>query len=103
MLSIWERESFFAAQDIVIVGNGFVGLWSAFHLKKKKPNLKITIVDRGAIPTGASTRNAGFACFGSLSELIHDGIYMGTDKMLELVEMRYKGLRTIGKYFSRKV
>lgn len=102
MISIWEKESFFADQDIIIIGNGFVGLWSAFYLKKAKPNLKITIVDRGIIPTGASTRNAGFACFGSLSELIHDGIYMGTDKMLELVEMRYKGLKKIRKYFSKK-
>ncbi len=102
MISIWERESFFADQDIIIVGSGFVGLWSAFFLKKAKPNLKITIVDRGIIPTGASTRNAGFACFGSLSELIHDGIYMGTDKMLELVEMRYKGLKKIRKYFSKE-
>ena len=40
MISIWEKESFFAPQDIIIVGNGFVGLWSAFHLKKKKPKLK---------------------------------------------------------------
>ena len=102
MISIWEKESFFAPQDIIIVGNGFVGLWSAFHLKKKKPNLKITIVDRGTIPTGASTRNAGFACFGSLSELIQDGKIMGTEKMLELVEMRYKGLKNIQKYFSKK-
>ena len=102
MISIWEKQSFFADQDIIIIGNGFVGLWSAFYLKKAKPKLKITIVDRGIIPTGASTRNAGFACFGSLSELIHDGIYMGTDKMLELVEMRYKGLKKIKKYFFKK-
>ena len=102
MISIWERESFFAPQDIIIVGNGFVGLWSAFHLKKKRPDLKITIVDRGIIPTGASTRNAGFACFGSLSELMYDAKTMGTEKMLELVEMRYKGLKRIQKYFSKK-
>lgn len=102
MISIWERESFFAQQDIIIVGNGFVGLWSAFHLKKKKPNLRITIVDRGVIPTGASTRNAGFACFGSLSELIHDGKSTGAEKMLQLVEMRYKGLAVIQKYFCKK-
>jgi glycine/D-amino acid oxidase-like deaminating enzyme len=101
MISVWEKESFFAPQDIIIVGNGFVGLWSAFYLKKKKPHLKITIVDRGIIPTGASTRNAGFACFGSLSELIHDGHTMGNGKMLELVEMRFKGLERIQKYFSK--
>jgi gamma-glutamylputrescine oxidase len=102
MISIWEKESFFRSQDVIIVGSGFVGLWSAFYLKRKNPLLKITIVDRGIIPTGASTRNAGFACFGSLSELIHDGKAMGNDKMLQLVEMRFKGLKRIQKYFCKK-
>lgn len=101
-MSIWEKESFFAPQDVIIVGSGFVGLWSAFYLKKKQPKLKITVVDRGIIPTGASTRNAGFACFGSLSELVWDAQAVGTDKMLELVEMRFKGLERIQKYFGEK-
>ncbi|HEY0042529.1 MAG TPA: FAD-dependent oxidoreductase [Flavisolibacter sp.] len=101
-ISIWEKETFFAHQDVIIVGSGFVGLWSAFYLKKKNPKLKITIVDRGITPIGASTRNAGFACFGSLSELVLDAQKMGTDKMLELVEMRYKGLERIQKYFGKK-
>ncbi len=101
-ISIWEKETFFAPQDIIIIGSGFVGLWSAFYLKKKHPQLKITIVERGLIPTGASTRNAGFACFGSLSEVVHDAQAMGTDKMLELVEMRYKGLKRIQKYFEKE-
>lgn len=103
MISIWEKETFYAPQDVVIVGSGFVGLWSAFQLKKKKPKLKITIVDRGFIPTGASTRNAGFACFGSLSEVVYDAKTMGSDKMLELVEMRFKGLERIQKYFHKDV
>lgn len=102
MISIWEKETFFAPQDIIIVGSGFVGLWSAFYLKKKNPKLKIIIVDSGFIPTGASTRNAGFACFGSLSEVVHDAQTMSTDKMLQLVEMRYKGLQRIQKYFGDK-
>jgi glycine/D-amino acid oxidase-like deaminating enzyme len=100
MISIWEKETFYAPQDIVIAGSGFVGLWSALQLKKKNPELKITIVDRGFIPTGASTRNAGFACFGSLSEVVYDAKNMGTDKMLRLVEMRFKGLERIQKYFD---
>lgn len=103
MISIWEKETFFASQDVIIVGSGFVGLWSAFHLKKKNPRLKITIVDKGVIPTGASTRNAGFACFGSLSEVVYDVQTMGTDKSLELIENRYKGIKQIQKYFSKKV
>lgn len=100
MISIWEKETFYAPQDVVIMGSGFVGLWSAFYLKKKNPKLKITIVDRGIIPTGASTRNAGFACFGSLSEVIYDAKTMGRDKMLQLVEMRYKGLERVVQYFD---
>ena len=99
-LSVWEKESFFAPADIVIAGSGLVGLWSAYYLKKKSPSLRITIVERGLIPTGASTRNAGFACFGSLTELVANARQMGEDKMLELVEMRYKGIKRIRKTFS---
>jgi gamma-glutamylputrescine oxidase len=100
MVSVWEKESFFAPQDIVIAGSGFAGLWAAFFIKKKDPSAKITILDRGYIPAGASTRNAGFACFGSLSELVYDSRQFGTDDMLQLVEKRYRGLQTIRKYFK---
>ncbi|UEG49822.1 FAD-binding oxidoreductase [Ferruginibacter lapsinanis] len=99
-LSVWEKESFFAPQDVIIVGSGFTGLWSALHLQQLHPHYKITILERGIIPTGASTRNAGFSCFGSPTELLHDEALMGEEKMLQLVEMRYKGLLEIKKYFT---
>ena len=102
LLSVWEKESFFAPADIVIAGSGLVGLWSAYYLKRSAPSLSITILERGIIPTGASTRNAGFACFGSLTELIADMQRLGEDKMLELVEMRCKGIRRIEKTFGNK-
>jgi gamma-glutamylputrescine oxidase len=101
-VSIWEKESFYAPKDVIIIGSGLAGLWCALYLKKKKPGLSICIVDRGIIPTGASTRNAGFACFGSLTELIHDIEQNGADKMLSLVEMRYRGLQRIQKTFGKK-
>lgn len=102
MQSIWEKESFYAPCDVLIVGGGLSGLWCAYHLKKRKPKLSITIVDSGAIPTGASTRNAGFACFGSATELIDDAQKMGKEEMLELVEMRFHGLQKVQKLFSKK-
>jgi gamma-glutamylputrescine oxidase len=89
-LSVWEKESFFEHQDIIIVGSGLVGLWSALELKEKHPRLKITILERSMVPAGASTRNAGFACFGSPSELLHDKEISGEDRMWRIVEMRYK-------------
>lgn len=99
-LSVWEKESFFAPADIIIAGSGLVGLWSAYYLKKRVPKLNITIVERGIIPAGASTRNAGFACFGSLTELAANREEMGEDQLLELVEWRYKGIKKIRKIFE---
>jgi gamma-glutamylputrescine oxidase len=101
-VALWEKESFYSARDVIIVGSGFVGLWSAYYLKKANPGLSVLVVDRGLIPTGASTRNAGFACFGSYTELMAYSLKMGEDKMLELVEMRYKGLKRIRKLFPGK-
>jgi gamma-glutamylputrescine oxidase len=101
-VSIWEKESFYSHKDVIIIGSGFVGLWSAYHLKKNRPKLSVAVVDRGIIPTGASTRNAGFACFGSVSELIADTIKSGEEQMLEIVEMRFKGLKKINKIFRKK-
>ncbi|GGA91869.1 NAD(P)/FAD-dependent oxidoreductase [Puia dinghuensis] len=102
VLSVWEKESFFAPADIIIAGSGLVGLWSAYYLKKHAPSLNITIVDRGIIPTGASTRNAGFACFGSLTELIANRQQLGDDQLLQLVEWRYKGIKKIKKIFDAR-
>jgi gamma-glutamylputrescine oxidase len=101
-ISVWEKESFYAPKDVIIIGSGFVGLWSAYYLKKRNPSLSVTIIDRGIIPTGASTRNAGFACFGSVTELIADTMGIGEEKMLDIVEMRYKGLKKIRKIFRDK-
>ncbi len=101
-LSVWEKESFFAPCDVVIAGSGFTGLWSAYFLKQQQPDLRVTIIERGFIPHGASTRNAGFACYGSPTELLHDIRQMGEDKMLSLVDMRYKGIRTIQSVFGNE-
>jgi glycine/D-amino acid oxidase-like deaminating enzyme len=100
MLSYWEKDSYYADVDIVIIGAGLMGLWSAYELKKAAPSLTITILEKNATPLGASTRNAGFACFGSLTELISDESTMGTAAMLSIVESRFKGIQKIRANFS---
>lgn len=100
MLSYWEKDSYYAHTDVIIIGAGLMGLWSALELKKQRPSLSITILERNTTPLGASTRNAGFACFGSLTELLSDEAKMGTDAMLEILEARYKGIQKIKSYFS---
>ena len=100
--SVWEKETFFAHKDVIIVGSGLVGLWSAYYLKKAAPQARILVVERGVIPTGASTRNAGFACIGSATELLADARKIGEQSMLEIVAMRYEGLQRIKKVFGNK-
>ncbi|MCX8481225.1 MAG: FAD-dependent oxidoreductase [Sediminibacterium sp.] len=102
-MSVWEKETYFNHRDIIIIGSGFVGLWTALALVKKNPTQNILIVDQGIIPTGASTRNAGFACFGSISELILDNKKLGQDVMLQIVEKRFKGIEKIKKYFPKNI
>jgi gamma-glutamylputrescine oxidase len=99
-LSIWEKETFYAPQDVVIIGAGLMGLWTALELKKRKPSLSITILERDTTPLGASTRNAGFACFGSPTELLYDAETMGEDAMWQIMEKRYKGIQKIRQHFN---
>jgi glycine/D-amino acid oxidase-like deaminating enzyme len=100
-ISIWEQTTYYAPKDVVIIGCGFVGLWTAYELIQKNPKLNIAILERGVIPSGASTRNAGFSCFGSVSELMYDVQLMGEANMLETVKMRYDGLQRIQKVFGK--
>lgn len=46
--------------DIAIIGGGFSGLWSAFHLIKDNPNLKIAVFEGKNYGFGASGRNGGW-------------------------------------------
>lgn len=100
MISIWEQETFYRKRDIVIIGAGFSGLWTAISIKEKSPEKSVLIIERNTIPLGASTRNAGFACFGSLTEVIADSQKMGWEKTLNLVRMRFEGLQKIRQYFK---
>ncbi|MBP9083411.1 MAG: FAD-binding oxidoreductase, partial [Bacteroidia bacterium] len=66
--SYWDYDQLFKNIDVCIIGSGIVGLNAALSLKSASPALQITVVDSGFLPYGASTRNAGFACFGSMTE-----------------------------------
>jgi glycine/D-amino acid oxidase-like deaminating enzyme len=46
--------------DVCIVGGGFTGLWTAYYLKRAKPELDIAVLEREFAGFGASGRNGGW-------------------------------------------
>lgn len=103
MLSYWEKDLFKPEYDYLIVGSGFAGLWLAYFLKKKKPGANIGILEKGTIPSGASTKNAGFSCFGSPSELLENVKSIGWDTTLNLTESRFQGIQIIKTFFGNVI
>jgi len=92
-LSYWEEQTWFNQVDFTLVGAGLVGLNAALRLRELHPHKRILVVERGPLPSGASTRNAGFACFGSLSELLADAESHSPEELRDLVLKRYQGIQ----------
>lgn len=93
--SYWEIMSHFRDIDLCIIGSGIVGLTSAIYCKEREPSLQIVVLERGAFPSGASTKNAGFACFGSVSELLADLRNQSEELVFERVQRRFTGLQLL--------
>ncbi|MEM1327909.1 MAG: FAD-dependent oxidoreductase [Bacteroidota bacterium] len=94
-ISYWEKTTFLADVDYLIIGGGIVGLNAALELRDLAPKAKILLLERASIPQGASTKNAGFACLGSPSELLEDLRHSPHDQVWETVEARWKGLQRL--------
>lgn len=95
--SFWEREEWLKSPDLFIVGAGIVGASVALFYKEKYPGHDVVIADRAFAPYGASTRNAGFACIGSISEHLADIKKAGEETVFNRIERRWNGLQLLRK------
>lgn len=91
-LSYWEYKTWLSNVDYTVVGSGIVGLNCALALQEKSPQAKILVLEQGILPQGASTKNAGFACYGSMSEILSDLRNHNEQEVFELVKMRFDGI-----------
>ncbi|WP_163398371.1 NAD(P)/FAD-dependent oxidoreductase [Flavobacterium fluviatile] len=96
-LSYWELKNWFTNVDYTIVGSGITGLHTALRLRERFPEAKILVLEKGMLPQGASTKNAGFACFGSLSEILEDLKTHTEEDVVQLIEKRWQGLQLLRK------
>lgn len=79
--SEFTQQKFF---DVIIVGAGIAGLSTAYWLEKSNPNIKIAILDRASLGSGASGRNAGFITCGSAEHFYKLEKQFGLQKAVEI-------------------
>ena len=93
-ISFWERN-WLTDYDYVVIGGGIVGSFTALKIASENKKAKVALIERGILPLGASTKNAGFACFGSISEIEKNRKEMSDDNLLSLLELRIRGLEKL--------
>ena len=94
-LSYWEHKHWLSNIDYAVIGSGIVGLSCALSLREKHPKSTIVVFEKGILPHGASTKNAGFTCFGSISEILSDIDRQGEQNVLNIVQRRYEGVQLL--------
>ncbi|MBK7221010.1 MAG: FAD-binding oxidoreductase [Saprospiraceae bacterium] len=100
--SFWEDNFYQCQNGALIIGSGIVGLSTAIELKLQHPNLSVVVVEKYHPPQGASTKNAGFACFGSLSELMDDLQHIPEKDLKTIISMRWTGIKILQDRLAAK-
>ena len=101
--SHWHRRDLANTHvDVLIVGAGISGLSAAFWLRRRDPDLRVTIVDRGRVGSGASGRNAGFMTCGSIAHFDRHVERLGVDTALSLWNLTRDNLSCCGRGCSTK-
>src|SRR5207342_2384822 len=66
--------------DVVVIGGGFTGLWTALALTETDPGLDVVVLEAETVAFGASGRNGGF-CEASLTHGLANGIRHFPDEL----------------------
>ncbi len=77
--------------DLVVVGAGFTGLWTALQAKQADPSRDVVLLEAGETAIGASGRNGGFVA-SSLTHSFQNGMNRWPREMPKLVELGHKNL-----------
>jgi glycine/D-amino acid oxidase-like deaminating enzyme len=56
-----------ATADVVVIGGGYTGLWTAWHLLAAEPDARVMVLEAGRCGHGPSGRNGGFVSSLDLS------------------------------------
>jgi glycine/D-amino acid oxidase-like deaminating enzyme len=86
--------------DVVIIGGGFTGLWTACFLTETNPNLGVVILEQDICGGGPSGRNGGFAS-GWWDELDNLVALYGAEPAVRACRAISRSIDSIGDFCSR--
>jgi glycine/D-amino acid oxidase-like deaminating enzyme len=76
-----------ARADVVIVGGGYTGMWTAWHLLEREPGIDVLLLEADEIcGAGPSGRNGGF-CYGLWDDLAALIRAFGEERAIALAEI----------------
>lgn len=85
--------------DVVVVGGGFTGLWTAYYLKQLNPSLSVVVVERHHVGFGASGRNGGWVVAEFACGLDKYAAMSSHDEALRLVRELHASVDEIGSRY----
>jgi glycine/D-amino acid oxidase-like deaminating enzyme len=86
--------------DLLIVGGGYTGLWSAVRAKERNPEKSVVLIEMNRIGWAASGRNGGF-CEASLTHGRENGLARWPEEFDELERLGHKNLDEIEETIAR--
>ncbi|MBE7159881.1 MAG: FAD-dependent oxidoreductase [Williamsia herbipolensis] len=86
--------------DLLVVGGGFTGLWTAVQAAEEDPSRRVVLLEGGRIADGASGRNGGF-CAASITHGLANGVARFADEMPTLVRLGVETLDAIEAALGR--
>lgn len=83
--------------DVAIVGAGMTGLWTAYHLRRADPALRVVVLEREIAGFGPSGRNGGWASSGLAGSASVYSRRGGADGVRRALRETYRAVRLIGE------
>ncbi|MEU4692975.1 FAD-dependent oxidoreductase [Actinoplanes sp. NPDC023714] len=88
------------ATDLVVVGGGYTGLWTAINAKERNPERDVVLIEGGRIGHAASGRNGGFVA-ASLTHGFANGYSRWPSEIAELERLGLENLQGIEDTINR--